>query len=168
MPWPLAQCSFIPQAQGRVPGPGRPRQEPHELPDCPSRQKKTPHLPIFISLRLWLWLKSHTVIRLLYRVWLLATPWTVARQAPLFFTISWNLLELTSIESVMPSNHLILLPTSPPAFNPFHNLTSDYINPTVHPGLTLTSQVDPEAPRGKSTVDSIQSPVPTHFARKRV
>ena len=37
-----------------------------------------------------------------------ATPWTAARQASLSFTISWSLLNLMSIESVMPSNHLIL------------------------------------------------------------
>ena len=36
------------------------------------------------------------------------TPWTVARQAPLSFTVSQNLLKFMSIESVMPSNHLIL------------------------------------------------------------
>ena len=36
------------------------------------------------------------------------TPWTSARQASLSFTISWSLLKLMSIESVMPSNHLIL------------------------------------------------------------
>ena len=48
------------------------------------------------------------VVQLLSRVWLFATPWTAAHQASLFFTISWNLLKLMSIESVMPSNHLIL------------------------------------------------------------
>ena len=36
------------------------------------------------------------------------TPWTTARQASLSFTISQSLLKLMSIESVMPSNHLIL------------------------------------------------------------
>ena len=36
------------------------------------------------------------------------TPWTAARQASLSFTNSWSLLKLTSIEWVMPSNHLIL------------------------------------------------------------
>ena len=36
------------------------------------------------------------------------TPWTVAHQSSLSFTISWSLLKLMSIESVMPSNHLIL------------------------------------------------------------
>ena len=36
------------------------------------------------------------------------TPWTAARQASLSFTISWSLLKSMSVESVMPSNHLIL------------------------------------------------------------
>ena len=37
-----------------------------------------------------------------------ATPWTVARQTSLSITSSWSSLKLMSIESVMPSNHLIL------------------------------------------------------------
>ena len=37
-----------------------------------------------------------------------ATPWTAARQASLSITSSWSLLKLISIESVMPSNRLIL------------------------------------------------------------
>ena len=41
-------------------------------------------------------------------VWLFATLWTAARQASLPFTISCSLLRFKSIESVMPSNHLIL------------------------------------------------------------
>ena len=41
-------------------------------------------------------------------VWLFATPWTAAHQASLSITNSQSLLKLTSIESVMPSNHLIL------------------------------------------------------------
>ena len=36
------------------------------------------------------------------------TSWTAACQAPLSFTISWSLLKLMSIESVMPPNHLAL------------------------------------------------------------
>src|SRR5574337_824720 len=39
---------------------------------------------------------------------LFAAPWTAAHQASLSITNSWNLLKLMSIESVMPSNHLIL------------------------------------------------------------
>ena len=40
--------------------------------------------------------------------WLFVTPWTVACQVSLSITSSWSLLKLMSIESVMPSNHLIL------------------------------------------------------------
>ena len=39
---------------------------------------------------------------------LFATPWTAAHQASLSITKSWSLFKLMSIESVMPSNHLIL------------------------------------------------------------
>ena len=47
-----------------------------------------------------------------------ATPWTAARQASLSITNSQSLLKLMSIESVIPSNHLILLSSpSPPAFS---------------------------------------------------
>ena len=41
-------------------------------------------------------------------VQLFATPWTTAHQASLSITNSWSLPKLMSIESVMPSNHLIL------------------------------------------------------------
>ena len=44
----------------------------------------------------------------LSRVWLFATPWIAALQAPLSITNSRSSLRLTSIESVMPSNYLIL------------------------------------------------------------
>ena len=47
-------------------------------------------------------------VQLLSHVWLPATPWIAARQASLSITISWSSLRLTSIESVMPSSHLIL------------------------------------------------------------
>ena len=47
-------------------------------------------------------------VQLLSRVELFATPWTAARQASLSVTNSRGLLTLTSVESVMPSNHLIL------------------------------------------------------------
>ena len=57
--------------------------------------------------------------------WLFVTPWTAARQASLSITNSWSLLKLMSIESVMPSNHLILchplllLPPIPPSIRVF-------------------------------------------------
>ena len=56
-----------------------------------------------------------------------ATPWTAAHQASLSITNSWSLLKLMSIESVMPSNHLILcrplllLPSVFPSIRVFSN-----------------------------------------------
>ena len=54
------------------------------------------------------------------------TPWTSAHQASLSFTISWSLLKLMSVESVMLSNHLILchpllLPSVFPNIRDFSN-----------------------------------------------
>ena len=60
-------------------------------------------------------------------VQLFVTPWTETHQASLVFTISQNLLKLMSVESVMPSNHLILccpLPLLPlifPSISVFSN-----------------------------------------------
>ena len=56
-------------------------------------------------------LHSIKSLLLLFRcchVWLFLSPWTRACQAFLSFTVSWSLLKHMSIESVMPSNHLIL------------------------------------------------------------
>ena len=47
---------------------------------------------------------------------LFVTPWAAVHQASLSFTISWSLLKLMSIESVMPSNHLILCLLLPSIF----------------------------------------------------
>ena len=66
-------------------------------------------------------------VQSLSRVWLFATPWIARRQASLSITISWSSLKLTSIESVMPSSHLILchplllLPSIPPSIRVFSN-----------------------------------------------
>ena len=48
------------------------------------------------------------IFQVVSHVLLFATPWTAVHQASLSFTISWSLLRLMSIESVMLSNHLIL------------------------------------------------------------
>ena len=53
-------------------------------------------------------LREVVIVQLLCHVWLFVTPWTAACQASLFFTKSQSLLKLMSIESVMPSNQLIL------------------------------------------------------------
>ena len=51
---------------------------------------------------------SVIVLQLLSHIQPFVTPWTAAHQASQPFAISWSLLKLMSIESVMPSNHLIL------------------------------------------------------------
>ena len=67
------------------------------------------------------------VVQSLSHVQLFATPWTVAHQASLSITNSQSSPRLTSIESVMPSSHLIfchpllLLPPIPPSIRVFSN-----------------------------------------------
>ena len=53
---------------------------------------------------------SHWKLRccLVTKSCLTVPPWTAAFQPPLSSTVSWSLLKFTSIDSVMPSNHLIL------------------------------------------------------------
>ena len=69
------------------------------------------------------------------RVRLLVTPWTAARQASLSITNTQSLLKLMSIESVMPSNHLILchplllLPSIFPSIRVFSNESALCIRP---------------------------------------
>ena len=63
-------------------------------------------------------------VQSLSRVRLFVTPWTVACQASLSITNSQSLLKLMSIESVMPSNHLILCRPLLPAIQPSHPLLS--------------------------------------------
>ena len=64
-------------------------------------------------------------VQLLSRVRLFATPWIAALQASLYITISRSSLRLMSIESMMPSSHLILccllflLPPIPPSIRVF-------------------------------------------------
>ena len=72
-----------------------------------------------------LWIQFSSV-QSLSRVQLFATPWATARQAFLSITNSQSLLKLMSIESVMPSNHLILchpllLPSIFPNIRAFSN-----------------------------------------------
>ena len=67
-------------------------------------------LKVFTAVRTGLVSSSsavYVVVQSLSCVQLFATPWTAANQASLSF-ISWSLLKLMSIESVIPSNHVIL------------------------------------------------------------
>ena len=66
-------------------------------------------------------------VQLTSHVWFFANPWTEARQPSLSITNSWSLLQLMSIQSLMPLNHLILcrclllLPSTFPSIRVFSN-----------------------------------------------
>ena len=72
-------------------------------------------------------------VHLLSHIRLFMTPWTTACQASLSITNSWSLLKLISLESVMPSNHLILcrplshLPPIPPSIRVFSDESALHI-----------------------------------------
>ena len=82
---------------------------------------------IFKLLKSFLTHNQFSSVQLLSCVWLSAIPWIAARQASLSITNSQSSLRLTSIESVMPSSHLILcrslllLPPIPPSIRLFSN-----------------------------------------------
>ena len=67
------------------------------------------------------------VVQLLSCVGFFVTPWTIALPISLSFTISWSLLRLMSIESMLPPNHLVLccplllLPSIFPSIKAFSN-----------------------------------------------
>ena len=81
-----------------------------------SQQKLVSILSLFLLLRKAVssrnghchWLQQNFVVQLLSHVRLFVTPGTAAHQASLSFTVSQSPPKLMSIESVMPSNHLIL------------------------------------------------------------
>ena len=81
----------------------------------------------------------------LSHVQLFATPWTTALQASLSITSSWSSLKLMSIESVMPSNHLILchplllLPSIFPSIRVFSNEPALHIRWPKYWSFGLTS-----------------------------
>ena len=83
-------------------------------------------------------------VQLLGRVWLFATPWIVAHQASLSITNSWSLLKLMSIESVMPSSHLILccplllLPPIPPSIRVFSSESTLHIRWPKYQSFSLS------------------------------
>ena len=77
-------------------------------------------------------------VQSLSHVQLFATPWTAAHQASLYITNSQSLLKFMSIESVMPSNHLILchplllLPSIFPSIRVFSNESALHIRWPKH------------------------------------
>ena len=82
-------------------------------------------LPFLIYMSKWTTFSQFSSVESLSRVWLFATPWIAERQASLSITNFRSSLKLTSIESVMPSSHLILcrplllLPLIPPSIKSF-------------------------------------------------
>ena len=104
---------------GELPDPGiNPTLQVDSLPTELARKPRGP-IPTFIAF---------SSVQSLSRVQLIATPWTIARQASLSITNSWSLPKLMSIELVMPSNHLILYrplllpPSIFPSLGSFHRL----------------------------------------------
>ena len=96
------------------------------------------NLPLSVVL---LWFSS---VQSLSRVQLFATPWTAARQASLSITNSRNLLELMSIQSMMPSNDLVLygplllLPSIFPSIGVFSNESVIHIRLPKYWGFSIS------------------------------
>ena len=92
-------------------------------------------------------------------VWLFATPWIAAHQASLSITNSWSSLRLTSIESVMPSSHLILcrplllLPPIPPSIRVFFQ----WINSSHEVAKVLEPQPQHHSFRRNPRADFLQN-----------
>ena len=118
------------------------------------------------------WKLTFSSVQSLSRVGLFATPRIAARQASLSITNSWSSLRLTSIESVMPSSHLILchplllLLSIPPSIRVFSNESALHmrwpkywsfsfsISPSKeHPGL-ISFRMDSLPSKGLSRVFS--------------
>ena len=89
------------------------------------------------------------VVQSVSRVWLFATPWTTARQVSLSFTISWSLLKLMFIESLIPFNHFILC----------HPL----LLPSVFPSIRVFSQMSPLFPSGGKSIRASASVFPMNI-----
>ena len=90
------------------------------------------------------------IVQLLSCVWLFATTWTVAHQASLSFTVFWGLLKLMSIESVMPSKHLILccpllfLPSIFPSIRVFSSESALHIRWPNYLGFSFSTSLSNE------------------------
>ena len=95
-------------------------------------------LSTYVCVYLWLLLFSHSVMSDS------AVPWTAAHQASLSFTISQSLIKLMSIESVMPSNCLIL-------YCPFLLL------PSVFPSIRVLSRTSQLVTSGGQTIGASAS-----------
>ena len=128
LPWPLLSFSSVIAPLATSERCGRPSQRWPNFCNVLSVQlKASKSQTCYFSLSLWFFLKISQSVQSLSRVWLFATPWIAPRQASLSITNSLSSLRLTSIESVMPSSHLILcrplllLSPIPPSIRVFSN-----------------------------------------------
>ena len=98
----------------------------HIIYNWDSKRRMNVRMAVISFISLWHRNGSFFCCLVFSRVRLFATPWTAAHEASLSFTISWSLLKLMSIESVLPSNHLVLccpllLPSIYPSIKVFSN-----------------------------------------------
>ena len=84
------------------------REEPLQWEACTPQQRVAPAHCREISMQQQRPSKAISSVQSLSHVRLFETQWMAVRQASLSITDSWSLLQLMSIESVMPSNHLVL------------------------------------------------------------
>ena len=102
-------------------------------------------------------------IQLLSCVWLFVTTWTTARQASLSFTIFWSLLNLMSIESMMPSNYLtlchslLLLPSIFPIIRVFSNKSALLIRWPKYWSFSFSISIQGWFPLGWTVLIFLQS-----------
>ena len=115
----------------------------HSCPVSPFASQSTRTVPNGVDYFLWFQSLSH--------VWFFGTPWSAACQASLSITNSWSPPKLMSIESVMPSNHLVfcrpllLLPSIFPSVRVFPNESALRIRwPKVCVNLFITGNVQRE------------------------
>ena len=89
-------------------------------------------------------------VQSLSHVRLFVTPWSAAHQASLSFTISWSLLKFMTIESVMPSNHLVhyypllLLSSIFPSIRVFSNELALHIRWPKHWSFSFSTSLSNE------------------------
>ena len=129
--------------------------------ECTHRSFSPGHHFSFVQ---WLGHGIVVVFQLLNHVWLFVTPWTAARQASLSFTISQSSLKLMSIETMMPSNHLILchslllLASIFPSIKVFSNESVLLIKwPKYWPASVLPISIQDWFPWGWTGLISLQS-----------
>ena len=95
----------------------------------------------------------------LSRIWLFVTPWITARQASLSITNSQSSPRLTSIESVMPSSHLILcrplllLPPITPSIRVFSNESTHEKSGLQSTGVSALASFLPKKSQGWSPLE---------------